>query len=361
MAVIARHLPWMDPVWPLLPQLATRGVHAVLLHGMRGIGKTSLALDFAEALLCGARLPDGHGCGRCEECRLTAAFSHPDLRWVLPQALAERLLPQVEEEEPAGAGPAADPGEGEGGKPARSSREIRVDQVRELSDFLGIAAYRGGRRVILLAPAETMNPIAANTLLKMLEEPPPATIFVLVSDALDEVLPTVRSRCVMVQVPPPAPEACVHWLEGQGVDDAPAALALASGAPLAALAAAGDLGAAARQTDAVLYRLLEQGPSLTMAQATALIGRDPPVAACLRLMQCWAVDLLLFRTAGVVRYHPQHEARIGKLAALVRMTALWRWCDALKAANAARDHPLNARLVIESLLATYAEVFDDRR
>ena len=357
-----RRLLWLEPVWPLLPQLAARGVHAVLLHGMRGIGKKNLALDFAEALLCRASLADGHSCGRCEECRLTSGFSHPDLRWVLPQALAERLLPQVEEEEDSttGSGGADTAGEGEGGKPARSSREIRVDQVRELFDFLGIAAYRGGQRVILLAPAEAMNPIAANTLLKMLEEPPPATMFVLVSDALDEVLPTIRSRCVLVQVPPPDPRACVSWLAGQGVAEPEAALALASGAPLGALDAAGA-EVPARDMEAALYRLLDRGSGLTMAQAAAAIGREAQVPAYVRLMQCWAYDLLQYRTGGRVRYHPRHEARIGKLAASVRIEALWRWSDALKAASAAREHPLNARLVIESLLATYAEVFDDRR
>jgi DNA polymerase-3 subunit delta' len=357
--VIARRLPWIEPLWPLLPPLAARGVHAVMLHGLRGVGKKSLALDFAESLLCSAPQADGRSCGRCEECRLTAAFSHPDLRWVLPQALAERLLPQAQEEEQAAAEAAAEPGEGDG-KATKASREIRVDQVRALSDFLGIAAYRGGRRVVVLAPAEAMNAIAANTLLKMLEEPPPATMFILVADALDDVLPTIRSRCVLVQVPAPAAGACLPWLAEQGVAEPAAALALASGAPLAALAEAAD-EAIAPETSASLYRLLERGPALSAAQVAAGIGRDPPVPACLRLMQCWAFDLLQYRARGSVRYHPQREASIRQLAATARADGLWRWAGALENAGAAREHPLNPRLVIESLLARYIDVFDDRR
>jgi DNA polymerase III subunit delta' len=96
--------------------------------------------------------------------------------------------------------------------------------------------------VVVLAPAEAMNAVAANTLLKMLEEPPPATMFVLVSDALDDVLPTIRSRCVLVKVPVPEAAACLAWLAEQGVADPAAALALASGAPLAALAEASEEG-----------------------------------------------------------------------------------------------------------------------
>lgn len=350
-----RRLPWMEPVWPLLPPLAARGVHAVLLHGLRGIGKKSLALDFAESLLCRSPQADGHACGHCDECRLSTAFSHPDLRFVLPQALAETLLPQaVDEDETGEVAPEA--GEGDA-KVGRASREIRVDQVRALAGFLGIAAYRGGQRVVVLAPAEAMNTIAANTLLKVLEEPPAATMFVLVSDALDEVLPTIRSRCVLVQVPVPEAKACLAWLAEQGIADPAAALALASGGPLAALAESAE-ETMAPELSAALYRMLERGPALTAAQIAAGIGRDPPVPACVRLMQCWAYDLIQYRARGSVRYHPQREASIGPLAASARSDdRLWGWVDALKAASAAREHPLNARLVIESLLAGYIEVF----
>jgi DNA polymerase-3 subunit delta' len=356
--VIPRRLPWFDGVWLQLVPLARRGVHAVLLHGMRGTGKKSLALDFAAALLCNAPLADGHGCGRCDECRLTAAFSHPGLRFLLPQVLAEQWLPQIEDE---GETPEAAGGEGDAdGKPTRASREIRVEQVRALSDFLGITSYRGGRRVIVLAPAEAMNAIAANTLLKMLEEPPAETFFLLVSDALDDVLPTIRSRCVLIQVPPPDASACVAWLKGQGVAEPAAALALASGAPLAALA---DLNSEvlAADTAAALYRLLEHGPALRPAQVAAGIGRDPPVQACLRLLHCWGFDLLQTRMRGRVRYHPQREGRFRQLAERVQPEALWHWLDRLKEAGATGDHPLNPRLVMEALLAGYMEVFDDRR
>jgi len=358
--VIARRLPWLEQTWSRLPPLAARGVHAVLLHGVAGTGKKSLALDFAAALLCAAPLPDGRDCGRCDECRLTAAFSHPDLRWVLPEALAERLLPAAEENGDATAeATGSEAAEGEN-KPARASREIRVEQIRALSDILGIAAFRGGHRAVLLAPAEAMNAVAANTLLKMLEEPPPQTTFVLVSDALDEVLPTIRSRCVLVQVPVPAAADCLPWLAQQGLADPEAALALASGAPLAALAQT-DPAEAAPEAVAALYRLLERGPALTAAQIVAGIGREPPVGAWLRRMQCWALDLLAYRARGAVRYHPRHLASIARLAAAVHESALWRWLDALKAAAAAREHPVNARLVIESLLTGYLGIFHGRR
>jgi DNA polymerase-3 subunit delta' len=357
--MLQRRLSWMESAWVRLPPLAARGVHALLLHGARGIGKKNLALDFAEALLCAAPLDDGHACGHCGECRLAAAGNHPDFRWVLPQALAEQLLPQAEGDDRS---PVEDaPAEPDSnGKPARASREIRVEQIRALSDFLGIAAHRGGRRVVVLAPAEAMNAIAANTVLKMLEEPPASAVFVLVADALDDVLPTIRSRCVLVQVPVPAAAACQHWLQEQGIADPAAALALASGAPLAAVAETGPDVLAPEVANA-LYRMLERGPELTAAQVATGVGRDPAIPACLRLLQCWAFDLLQYRSRASVRYHPQREGRIRDLAAKANPGALWRWIDVLRDASAVRDHPLNPRLVIESALTGYLEVFDDRR
>lgn len=352
----ARRLPWMEHAWPLLRPLVARGVHAVLLHGPRGIGKKNLAFDLADALLCAAPQPDGHACGRCDECRLGAAGNHPDLRLVLPQALAEQLLPQAEPDE-AESSPADIEGNG---KPARASREIRVEQIRALADFLAIATHRAGRRVVLLAPADALNVFAANTLLKMLEEPPPATVFALVTDALDEVLPTIRSRCVLVQVPLPDAQISMRWLAEQGVAEPAAALALAGGAPLAALEDA-SAEALAPDVAGALYRMLEQGPALTAAQIVGAVARDPAVPSCLRLLQRWAFDLLQYRACGLVRYHPQREGRIRQLAEKVQPEALWRWIDALRSAKAAREHPLNARLVIESVMIGYLEVFNDRR
>lgn len=356
---VARRLPWLERTWPLLQPLLARGVHAMLLHGARGIGKKNLAFDVADALLCAAPLPDGHGCGRCDECRLGAAGTHPDLRLVLPQALAEQLLPPAEQAEEEAVEPVSGDADG-GGKAARASREIRVEQIRALADFLGIASHRAGRRVVLLAPADALNVFAANTLLKMLEEPPPATVFVLVSDALDEVLPTIRSRCVLVQVPLPEAASSLSWLAGQGVADPMAALAFAGGAPLAALEQTG-LDALAPELADALYRMLEMGPALSAAHIVGAITRDTAVPACLRLLQRWAYDLVQYRGCGRVRYHPQREPRIGQLARQARSGSLWHWIDALRSASAAREHPLNARLVIESAMIGYLDVFNDRR
>src|SRR5690606_27063109 len=105
------------------------------------------------------------------------------------------------------------------------SKEIKIDQIRALADFMNISTHRQGMRVILLYPAEALNTAAANALLKTLEEPPPNTMFLLVSNSLDRLLPTILSRCRKFALTMPGKDEALQWLNEQGVADADAWLA----------------------------------------------------------------------------------------------------------------------------------------
>jgi DNA polymerase-3 subunit delta' len=210
---------WNQPILDSLARRLERLPHALLVHGPRGVGKLALAERAAQFLLCeGAQKP----CGTCDGCRWFLGGNHPDFRRLEPEALAKE--------------PAADP---DGEAPARRTKqpsiEIKVDQVRELADFLYVRSHRGRLRVALVHPAEHMNENAANALLKGLEEPPAGAVFILVSHRPAQLLPTIRSRCVAIPVPLPPREAAVAWLSQQGVKDAARWLAYAGGAPLRAV------------------------------------------------------------------------------------------------------------------------------
>ena len=179
--------------------------HAYLLAGPPGIGKELLARLFAQAANCEADA-EQRPCGSCSSCAAIARGVHPDVAWVMPQgeAVARGLLSRADLE----------------GVP---SREIRVDEVRALSRRLALVAARGRRKIAVLVPADALNERAQNTLLKTLEEPPPATTFLLVTDQPDALLATVRSRCARVQLAPLPEEVLVDLLVKRG---APAAEAL---------------------------------------------------------------------------------------------------------------------------------------
>jgi len=301
-----KSLPWLGAARTSLGQLLAREVHAVLLHGAAGIGKLDLALDTAESLLCEQRLQDAAPCGRCPGCALIAAGNHPDLRIVRPEALTEpdpRAVPGSSDG-PGDARPVAE-------SRTRASREIRIEQIRDLSEWVRLSTHRGGSRVIVIEPAESMNMPASNALLKVLEEPPARTTFLLVSDRVDETLPTLRSRCALVRVPLPVPAIALAWLEQQGVEQPQQRLIEAGGAPL--IAAQAERSGLAPELRARLLALLRQGARLTPAEVVASVPRDVPVAGSVALFQRWGWDFLAFSLAGTVRYHPDEIAAIRQL------------------------------------------------
>jgi DNA polymerase-3 subunit delta' len=212
---------WNQPILDSLSTRLERLPHALLIYGPRGVGKLALAERAAQLLLCeGQNRP----CGSCDGCRWFLAGNHPDFRRLEPEALAKEPPPEMAEEAP---GPAR--------RSKQPSIEIKVDQVRELADFLYVGSHRGRLRVALVHPAEDMNENAANALLKGLEEPPAGAIFILVSHRPAQLLPTIRSRCVAVPVPLPPRAVAAEWLAQQGVKDPQRWLAYAGGAPLRAV------------------------------------------------------------------------------------------------------------------------------
>jgi len=210
---------WNQPILDSLAARSARLPHALLVYGPRGIGKLALAERISQTLLCesSGRRP----CGSCDGCRWFLGGNHPDFRRVEPEAIAKL--------------PPTDPEENEVKKSKQPSIQIKIEQVRELANFLYVRSHRGAMRVALVHPAEDMNENASNALLKGLEEPPAGAMFILVSHRPARLLPTIRSRCVALPVPVPPREAALEWLSGQGIKDAERWLAYAGGAPLRAL------------------------------------------------------------------------------------------------------------------------------
>jgi DNA polymerase-3 subunit delta' len=184
------------------------------------VGKELLARLFAQAANCDAA-PEQRPCGRCASCAAIARGVHPDVTWVMPQseAVSRGLLSRADLE-------------------SAPSRDIRVDEVRALSRRLALAAARGHRKVAVLVPADALNERAQNTLLKTLEEPPPATTFLLVTEQPDLLLATVRSRCARVQLAPLSEQVVVELLRARGApaDEARKRAAMADGSIGRALA-----------------------------------------------------------------------------------------------------------------------------
>ncbi len=336
--------PWQREDWQRLAALRDRLPHAMLLHGQQGIGKRDLALHFAQGLLCETPLADGQPCNTCSACHWFSQGNHPDFTVVRPEALE------------AGAGGDAE-GDGESGgssKKKAPSKIIRMEQVRALIEAVGVGTHRAGLRVVVVYPLDALQTEGANALLKTLEEPPPSTVFLLVTDRLDRVLPTILSRCRQFSVTRPTEAAALEWLRSQGVADVEAQLALSGGAPLTALHAA---EAEEQPLQRWLVGQLGAGAAFD-ALAAAEQLQKLPVPAVLGVLQRWVYDLLALRLGtGAVRYFPKEQVALGRCAGATDAHRLQGFAARLLNHRRSENHPLAARLVMESVFLDYRQLF----
>ncbi|MFM6922744.1 MAG: DNA polymerase III subunit delta', partial [Polynucleobacter victoriensis] len=207
---------WFEQTWSEIS--LTNMPHAVLLHGQTGIGKMEFGLYLAKALLCES---DDHQkpCCQCEACHWFDTGNHPDFLGIVPETM-HLSLPheQMEgadslEDKPKRGKKKLDDDADKADKKASSF--IKVEQIRDALEGINTTPHRGLQRVVLINPVEALQAVSANTLLKTLEEPPASTLFILLSDRLDRILPTIRSRCRLIALPRPQKEQALVWLSNQ--------------------------------------------------------------------------------------------------------------------------------------------------
>jgi len=306
--------------------------HALLLVGPQGIGKLAFAETVAASLLCERAQADHLPCGTCAACKWLVADSHPDFRRIEPATAAQ-----------------AEDGSGESEK--KASQWIGIDQVRALMDFLNLSSHRGGRKVVLLHPAESLNVNAANALLKMLEEPPPDTQFLLVATRVHLLPATIRSRCQMVRLPAPGNTAAIDWLKAQGIEQPDAVLAHFGGAPLLAV----KHGAQDYWLSRGEFLRLISEPDWNAVTAAEKLGNMPP-PVILEWLQKWSYDLAVSKLLGQVRYNPDHLNSIEGIALQVNGMQALRFHRSMVRLQRIAFHPFNARLFVEDMLLSYARL-----
>ena len=323
---------WQGSAWSAWINLRERLPHAILIQSGEGWGELEFGQTVGQSLLCEKPGAGRRACGACQACTWFALGNHPDFRLLLPESLA----------------PESDEGAEQGKK---RSDQIRIDQVRELADFLAVGTHRAGLRVILIYPAEAMNANTQNALLKSLEEPPPATVFLLVTTQPDRLLPTVRSRCLRFALPLPDPDEVVPWLKEQGIERPERALAAVGGAPIAALK-----GAASESERQAFIEGIRR-PCFDLVALAESVQRVP-LPDLVGWLQRWSFDLQLAQATGRIRYHLGQEKPIAEIALRCDAAGIAAYLRRLAQARALARHPLNARLFVEDLLLQYQRLVE---
>ena len=350
--------PWLQTQLEAL--LVQRG-HAWLLGGPSGLGQFELALALATAWLCEA--PTAHGaCGQCGSCHAVAVHTHADLSVLMPETLSLALgLPLDQKTQ-----------EDLDAKKRKPSKEIKVDAAREVVSFTQFTRSRGSTKVVLVFPAERMNHITANTLLKTLEEPPGAVKFILASEATHQLLPTIRSRCQNHTMVWPDFAQALAWLGDKttpsSTDTGKKKLPMPDPADLQTLLQ----GAGGRPTDALAWAqasLPAEAAQLWHALPQAMARGDVSALAdwapaqALDALQKLCHDMWATRVGAPPRFfqaadlpkaaagRPSTASTGGAQPPGPTLAALANWTKELSALARTIEHPYNPGLLIESLVS----------
>lgn len=326
--------PWIARQLQIL--LSQRG-HAWLLQGPSGLGQFELAEALVRAWLCDTPTPHG-ACGQCASCHGIDVHTHSDLMLLMPETgmieqgwpLPEKAQNEIDE------------------KKRKPSREIRIDAMRGAIEFAQRTSGRGRGKAILVYPAERMNQVTANALLKTLEEPPGDVRFVLATDAAHLLLPTIRSRCLAHIMDWPEPGEALIWLSAQGVreEEAEALLQASGGRPAAALALA-ELKLSAKA-----WKLLPKA----MARGDTSALSDVPLPEVVARLQKLCHDVMALQLGASPRFFAAADLPTRPLP----MAALTRWWTHLTQSARSAEHPLNPGLALESLVSSAREALNSK-
>jgi len=268
-------LPWHKTLWQqMLRRLQQdRLPHALLLCGRQGMGKSLFAKKISQTLLCEQPSSGGQICGQCKPCHLLRADTHPDLFQV---------------------------------SPAEIGKQITVAQIRNLIQFCSMTTHYGHYKIVTINPAEAMNRNAANSLLKLLEEPPAKTLIMLVSHQPMTLLATIRSRCQRLDFSRPDRKLVETWLQSRSnkrKDELRLLLNITAQAPLAALALAETDGMAKRQT---LFDNLINLPTNDPVHIAETWSKMD-AAQVLQWMLSWTMDIIRYASTAQTQYLVNHD------------------------------------------------------
>ena len=302
--------------------------HAYLFEGPDGVGKHLVAHRLAQAANCDGPAP--HPCGACKSCRAIEAGNHADVLELTPD-------------------------------PDRKTPIISVEQVRELVRKVGYHRYAGRRRVVIVDPAEALQPASANALLKTLEEPPEGTGFILIAQHARALLPTIVSRCQRVRFAAvPEPEL-TEWLRARGVEE-PARLArLAMGRPGAAVQLSeGDLETREGIREQIHNVLVQGDLGVIFELSRSLCSGDrqewrPRVDLMLEVIEDLLRDATVTAAGQPVELlDPAHERRAADLCQALWPSGVSRVALALDQAREGLERNASGRTVVDALLTRLA-------
>ena len=322
--------PWLKDAWIAIHNNA-KLPHALIFKGKDGIGKHDFAMTFAKSYLCQSPLDNYLPCEICSSCHWFPE-SHPDFKHIAP----------VESEDD----------ESYKRKTIRK-KNIVIDLIRELSEYLELSAHQEkGKRIVLIEPADALNQAASNALLKILEEPPENTLFILVTSQAQKLIATIRSRCQLLDFRGPSLEEAREFLTVEKITYDESLLSFTGGSPFNAIKELEN-----QSERDVITQLLAQGHHIDVTKVNYGIltqGLDWTV----NMIQKWTFDLLLSFHTQQSYYFKKEEVRIHSQAKQLNLDALLTFTNELNELKKIASHPLNQELQLQNIFIKFKQIFE---
>jgi DNA polymerase-3 subunit delta' len=322
--------PWFKDAWIAIHENKNLP-HALIFKGKEGIGKYNFAVKFAKSYLCQKTLSNHLPCEACSSCEWFPDV-HPDFKHIAPIENEDDELSK---------------------RKTVRKKNILIDQIRELSEYLELSVHQEkGRRVVLIEPADSLNHAASNALLKILEEPPENTLFILVTSQTQKLIATIRSRCQLLHLRGPSLDEAKTFLIDQKIIHEDSLLSYTGGSPFIAIKELEN-----QSEREMIIQLLSQGHNIDITKVNYAIlsqGLD----WTLNVIQKWVFDLLLSLHAQQNYYFKKEEKRIQSQAKQINLDNLLLFTNELNELKKIASHPINQELQLQNIFIKYKQIFE---
>ncbi len=324
--MISPILPWQQQNWDHLNSYIQqqRIPQALLITGRKGLGKQQLATQFAQSLLCTARLTSGLFCGHCSSCVLFSAGTHPDFIQVTPE---------------------------------EDKKTIGIDAIRDLITKLTLKPQFDSYRVVLINPGHQLTNNAANSFLKCLEEPNERTCIILLTEKPTKLPATIISRCQKLTVVIPSQTMAKNWLNSEKVsENIEVLLNLTQGAPLLAKEYANDAIIKTRLqcfNDWLKVAKSELNPIVLAEQ-----WHKQDVGNLMFWQISWITDIIKSRYSLETDslYHADLKNSLQELSLKLNLKSVYKYYDLLLASQQKLETQINKQLMFEEILIEWAKL-----
>lgn len=310
--------PWQVDDYKYLVGLDKKLPHALILHGIQNLGTEVLVNEWIAHLLCEDQA-GSTACGKCNSCTLLADKSHPDL-----------YLFQNEEEE---------------------QKQITVAMIRDAVEFLAVGAHLGRKKIVLIEESGRLNLNSSNALLKILEEPPAYVLFIILSNNLGTILPTIKSRCMKYNVNKPDFVMAMQYLSGSAIPDIKFWLKFYDNCPLF------EVLINSLQLAQIITTLTNPSIHNIYATTTDFDGKKISFGFILNFLNKWISDMVNLKLSNRLDYFVDYQSDIVKLTDKIVIEKAFYTLDQINFFMRWENHPLNYKLQIENLLFKYQQIF----